>query len=73
LYKRHRFPPSLIQSVVFLYHRYALSLREVEELMLIRGIDVSYETIRTWSLKFGPAYKKKLYGHINPLQVINGT
>jgi transposase-like protein len=37
LYKRHRFPSSLLQSVVFLYHRYALSLREVEELMLIRG------------------------------------
>jgi putative transposase len=68
LYKRHRFLPFLIQSVVFLYHCYALSLREVEELMLIRGIDVSYETIRTWSLKFGPTYK----GHINPLQVING-
>jgi len=66
LYKRHRFPSSLIQSVVFLYHRYALSLREVEELMLIRGIDVSYETIRRWSLKFGPTYKKALRSYQSP-------
>jgi putative transposase len=66
LYKRHRFPSSLIQSVVFLYHRYALSLREVEELMLIRGIDISYETIRRWSLKFGPTYKKALRSYQSP-------
>jgi putative transposase len=66
LYKRHRFPSSLIQSVVFFYHPYALSLREGEELMLIRGIDVSYETIRTWSLKFGPTYKKALRSYQSP-------
>jgi len=51
---------------VFLYHRYALSLREVEELMLIRGIDVSYETIRRWNLKFAPTYKKALRPYQSP-------
>lgn len=53
-YKRHRFPPQIIAQVVWLYVRFNLSLREVEELMLERGIDVSYETIRRWSAKFGP-------------------
>ncbi len=66
MYKRHRFASNLIQSVVFLYHRYALSLREMEEMMLIRGIDVSYETIRRWSLKFGPNYKKNLRSYQSP-------
>jgi len=60
LYKRHRFAPVLIQSLVFIYHRYALSLREVEEMLFIRGIQVSFETIRRWSLKFGPLYKKEI-------------
>lgn len=60
MYQRHRFPAALIQSVVFLYHRYTLSLRDVEEMMFMRGIDVSYESIRRWSLKFGPVYKKAL-------------
>ena len=53
-YKRHRFPPQIIAHVVWLYVRFNLSLREVEELMLARGVDVSYETIRRWSVKFGP-------------------
>jgi len=51
-YKRHRFPPQIIANVVWLYARCNLSLREVEELMLERG--VSYETIRRWTAKFGP-------------------
>lgn len=66
MYKRHRFPSSLIQSFVFLYHRYALSLRDIEEMMLIRGIQISYETIRRWSYKFGPLYKKKLRSYQAP-------
>ena len=53
-YKRHRFPPQIIAHVVWLYARFNLSLREVEELMLERGVDVSYETIRRWTVKFGP-------------------
>ena len=53
-YKRHRFPPQIISHVVWLYARFNLSLREVEELMLERGVDVSYETFRRWTVKFGP-------------------
>ena len=66
MYKRHRFPNELIQSVVFLYHRYALSLRDVQEMMMIRGIELSHETIRRWCLKFGPVYKKRLRSYQNP-------
>lgn len=53
-YKRHRFPPQIIAHVVWLYAGFNLSLRGVEELMLERGVDVSYETIRRWTIKFGP-------------------
>ncbi|WOI35509.1 IS6 family transposase (plasmid) [Tritonibacter scottomollicae] len=53
-YKGHRFPPPIIAHVVWLYARFNLSRREVEELMLERGVDVSYETIRRWTVKFGP-------------------
>ena len=53
-YKRHRFPPDIICYAVWLYFRFMLSLRDVEELLAERGIDVSYETIRCWTLKFGP-------------------
>ena len=50
-YKRQRFPPQIIAHVVWLYVRFNLSLREVEELMLERGADVSYETIRRWTVR----------------------
>ena len=53
-YKHHRFPPQIIAHVVWLYVLFNLSLREVEELMLERGVDVSYETIRRCVVKFGP-------------------
>ena len=53
-YKRHRFPPEVIRYAVWLYFRFTLSFREVEELLAQRGIEVSYETIRCWTLKFGP-------------------
>ena len=59
-YKRHRFPPQIIAHVVWLYVRFNLSLREVEELMLERGVDVSYETIRRWTVKFGPLIARVL-------------
>jgi putative transposase len=54
-YKRHRFPAPLIAHAVWLYVRFPLSLRLIEELLLERGIVVSYETIRRWAAKFGPA------------------
>ena len=56
LYKGFRFPPEIIIYCVWLYHRFPLSFREVEELMLVRGVIVSYETIRQWCAKFGPEY-----------------
>ena len=53
-FKRHRFPAEVIRYSVWLYFRFNLSLRDVEELMAQRGIDVSYETIRCWTIKLGP-------------------
>ena len=52
-YKRRYFPPTVIQHAVRLYFRVTLSLRDVEEMLAYRGVDVSYETIRYWTLKFG--------------------
>jgi putative transposase len=54
-FKRHRFPPEAIRQSVWLYFRFTLSLRDVEEMLAERGIDVSYETIRCWTMKFGTA------------------
>ena len=59
-YKNHRFPPQIIARAVWLYFRFPLSLRLVEEMLLERGIVVSYETIRRWGRKFGAAYAKQL-------------
>jgi putative transposase len=59
-YKRHRFPPCVIAHAVWLYFRFPLSLRLVEEMLLERGIVVSYETIRCWAKKFGPDYAGRL-------------
>jgi len=59
-YSRHRFPPVVIQHAVWLYFRFPLSFRDVEDLLAERGIDVSYESIRRWSMKFGLAYACKL-------------
>jgi putative transposase len=59
-YKRHRFPPEIIAHAVWLYFRFPLSLRLVEEMLLERGIVVSYETVRRWALKFGPDYTRRL-------------
>ncbi len=60
LYKGHRFPCEIISHTVWLYHRFTLSLRDVEDLMAERGVIVSYETIRCWCLKFGPQYAKSV-------------
>jgi putative transposase len=59
-YKRHRIPPQIIAHAVWLYFGFPLSLRLVEELLLERGIVVSYETIRVWAQKFGPDYARRL-------------
>ena len=59
-YKRHRFPPEIIAHAIWLYFRFPLSLRLVEEMLLERGILVSYETVRRWALKFGPDYARRL-------------
>ncbi|MFJ1562267.1 IS6 family transposase [Streptomyces mirabilis] len=59
-YKRHRYPVKVIAHCVWLYHRFPLSYREVEELMLERGVIVSYETVRRWCAKFGPTYANAL-------------
>ncbi|WP_181383406.1 IS6 family transposase [Streptomyces sp. NWU339] len=59
-YKGHRYPVEVISHCVWLYFRFPLSFREVEELMLERGVIVSYETIRRWCLKFGQQYANGL-------------
>ena len=59
-YLRHRFPPEIISHAVWLYHRYCLSFRDVEDLLAERGIIVSYETIRQWCGKFGPDYARRV-------------
>src|SRR5215204_2915566 len=55
-YAGHRFPPELISYTVWLYFRFPLSLRMVEEMLAFRGIEVSHETIRQWGLKFGQEF-----------------
>jgi transposase-like protein len=59
-YARYRFPPVIIQHAVWLYFRFPLSFRDVEDLLAERGIDVSYETVRRWSVTFGLSYARNL-------------
>jgi len=59
-YNGHRFPPEIISHAVWLYYRFCLSFRDVEDLLAERGIIVSHETIRQWSQKFGAEYARKL-------------
>ena len=59
-YKRHRFPADVIRHAVWLYFRFTLSFRDVEELLAQRGIEVSYETIRCWTIKFGAPIARNL-------------
>src|SRR3954453_9496682 len=59
-YRRHRFPPPIIQHAIWLYLRFTLSYRDVEELLAERGLEVSYETVRRWVLKFGPGIARNL-------------
>jgi putative transposase len=59
-YARDRFPPEVISHAVWLYVRFPLSLRMVEEMLLARGILVSHETVRQWALKFGQSFAKQI-------------
>jgi putative transposase len=59
-YKRHRFPPDIISCAVWLYHRFNLSHRDIEDLLAERGITVSREAIRLWCIKFGALYARRL-------------
>ena len=59
-YKRHRFPPDIISYAVWLYFRFNLSHRDIEDLLAQRGVIVSYESIRLWCIKFGQIYARRL-------------
>jgi putative transposase len=59
-YARYQFPPAVVQQAVWLYLRFALSYRDVEDLLAERGLNITYETIRRWVLKFGPAVARRL-------------
>jgi putative transposase len=59
-YRRHRFPPEIISHAVWLYCRFCLSFRDVEDLLAQRGITVNYETVRQWCAKFSRDYARRL-------------
>lgn len=59
-FNRHRFPPEVIRHAVWLYAKFTLSFRDVEDLLAERGLEVSYETVRRWCLKFGPFIARNL-------------
>src|SRR3974377_1066557 len=59
-YRPHRFPPPIIQHAIWLYLRFPLSYRDVEDLVAARGLDLSYETVGRWVLKFGPVIARRL-------------
>jgi len=59
-FARHQFPPDVIRHAVWLYLRFTLSLRDVEEMLAERGLDVTYETVRRWVTKFGPLFAREL-------------
>ena len=60
IYKRQRFPPDIISYAVWLYHRFNLSHRDIEDLLAERRISVSHESMRLWCIKFGPVFAKRL-------------
>src|SRR6516162_10863591 len=71
-YRRHRFPPVVIQHAVWVYLRFTLSYRDVEDLLAERGLEISYETVRSWVLKFGPVIARRLRRR-RPDRAIDGT
>src|SRR5207244_1227570 len=70
-YRGYRYPIEIISHAVWLYFRFSLSLREVEELLADRGVTVTYETIRAWCAKFGPSYPLDCAGAVHA-RVTNG-
>jgi putative transposase len=78
-FTRHRFPPDIIRHAVWLYARFTLSYRDVEDLLADRGLDISYETIRRWFLKFGTPIARNLrhdrptpsdYWHLDEMVIV---
>ena len=65
-FKRHRFPPEIIRRAVWPYARFTLSYRHVEDLLAERGLDISYESVRRWFLKFGAPIAQTLR-HMRPI------
>lgn len=63
-YAGYRFPPEVISYAVWLYFRFPLSLRMVEEMLAARSIDVTYETVRQWALKFGQQAAKRIRARV---------
>jgi putative transposase len=59
-YRRHRFPIEIVEQCVWLYYRFALSYRHIEEMLAKRGVRVTYETVREWCYKFGSLYATRL-------------
>ena len=72
-YKGHRYPAEIIAHCVWLYHRFPLSFREVEGLMLVRGVIVTYETIRQWCGKFADPSTRPACAAANPDPATSGT
>ncbi len=79
-FRRHRFPPDIIRHAVWLYARFTLSYRDVEDLLAERGLDISYETVRRWFLKFGAPMAQNLrrsrptpsdYWHLDEMVIVN--
>ena len=66
MYHRHRFPQDIIRHAVWLYYRFCLNYRDVEDLLAERGINVSYETVRRWCIRFGPVYANRLRKRSGP-------
>ena len=78
-FKRHRFPPDIIRHAVWLYARFTLSYRDVEDLLAQRNLDISYETVRRWFLKFGQPIARNLrskrpkpsdYWHLDEMVIV---
>ena len=71
-FKRHRFPPEIIGRAVWLYARFALSYRDVEDLLAERGLDISYESVRRWLLKLGAPIARNLCAPCDPFPTAIG-
>ena len=78
-FTRHRFPPDVIRHAIWLYARFTLSYRDVEDLLAERGLDISYETVRRWFLKFGTPFAQNLrhmrltpsdYWHLDEMVIV---